>query len=263
MPTSNGIFYEQQSGGLCRMHSLNAFFGYSKISPRDFQEYISQYDKYLKKRFNITVSSSAFDLINSDQTNLVAWILKQHKVHVRYYALNTLHGKQLDPKIEKAPFVFVYNAGHIWGIRLHNGKHYKVDSMGGVQSYHISNLRGQRDIGIMVPVPLKYEWDKKVDKINEILDREGIKTKKQLGEYLKKLHKEGSVLGELEIPLGVAMSILETKMSKPPRREFQRITDLIYRYNSFISVFTDGNYNKIGLILKHVPDIIFELISLQ
>lgn len=245
------------------MHSLNAFFGHSRISTGDFNKWIAIYDAYLEERFNVSTSSASFDLTNSDQTNLVSFILKRHKVHARYYALNTVHGKPLDPEVEKAKFVFVYNASHIWGIKKVDNKHYKVDSMGGVQPFNIQGLRSMRDIGILVPVPLKYEWNKKVDTINAILDKEGIKSKKQLKQYLTRLHKEKEILGLLEIPMGVAMSILETNMSRPPNPEFIQITNLVNRYNTFLSKFTDGQYNNLGLILEHVPDIIFELVSLQ
>jgi hypothetical protein len=245
------------------MHSLNAFFGNSKITSDNFHKWISIYDAYLKKRFNVSTSSATFDLTNSDQTNLVSFILKQYKVHARYYAINTVHGKQLDPEVEKAEFVFVYNSGHIWGIRKLNGKHYKVDSMGGVQQFNIQGLSSMRDIGILVPVPLKYEWNKKINIINDILDKEGVRCKKQLVQYLTRLHKEKEILGCLEIPMGVAMSILETNLSRPLNSEFKQITYLIAKYNSFLEKFTNGQYNNLGLILEYVPDLIFELVLLQ
>lgn len=261
--TRTGIFYEEQSGGLCRMHSLNAYFGFGKIHAGNFQKWIVTYDTYLKDRFNINTSSATFDLMNSDQTNLVSFILKKHKVHARYYALNTLYKKPLDAEVVKSQFVFVYNAGHIWGIKLSNGKHYKVDSMGGVQPFNIQGLRSMKDIGILVPVPLKCEWDKKVNTINAIMDKEGIKSKGDLGKYLRYLHENNDVLGCLEIPLGVAISIMETNMSNTYNPEFKQINDLIDLYLEFIVIFTDGNYNKIDLILKYVPDIIFKLVSLH
>ena len=80
---------------------------------------------------------------------------------------------------------------------------------------------------------------------------------------MRRLHSNNDVLGCLEIPLGVAVSIMETNMSNPPNIEFKQITDLIDRYLKFLVIFTDGNYNKIELILEYVPDIIFELVSLQ
>ena len=263
MDSRYGIFYETQSRGLCRMHVINAFFGYDKISVRDFQKYIELYDDHIKKLFNVSTSSASFDLINSDQTNLVSFILKRHKLHTRYYSLNTVYGKPLDSDIEKAVFIFVYNLTHIWGVRKKDNKYYKVDSIGGVQPFNIQSLRSTRDIGLLVPVPLKYEWNKKVNYINSILDREHIKSKEDLAQYLTRLHKEREILGDLEIPLGVAISILDTNQSTPPKPEFKQITNLINKYNLFLSQFTNGQYNNLYLILKYVPDIIFELTSLQ
>lgn len=263
MPVSNGIFYENQSGGLCRMHSINAFFGYRKITPGLFKKFINEYDKYLQKRFNVDVSSSQFDLINSDQTNLVLWVLKQYCVHMRYYSLNSLYNKPVVEDIKKAEFVFMYNERHIWGIRLHNGKHYTVDSIGGVRMYNINSIKHTRDIGIMLPVPLKKEWGIMTKKINTILDKENIKSKMDFANYLKLLHKNKMVLGDIEIPLGVSISILETKMPIPRPPEFNRISDLIEKYNMFVSIFTNGNYNNIELILNNVPGIVFNLLSLM
>ena len=67
----------------------------------------------------------------------------------------------------------------------------------------------------------------------------------------------------MEIPLGVAISIMETNMSDIYSPEFKQISDLIDLYLEFLVIFTDGNYNKIDLILKYIPDIIFKLVSLQ
>lgn len=262
MPFSNGIFYENQYGGLCRMHSINAFFGYRKITPEMFKEFIHKYDMYIKKRFNVKTSSSDFDLVNSDQTNLVLWILKHYRIHMRYYSLNSLYDKSVDDEIKKSEFIFMYNERHIWGVRLHNRKHYTVDSISGVRLYNINSISNTKNIGIMLPVSLKKEWYIMTRKINNILDREKIKSKKDLENYLKTLHKNKLILGDIEIPLGVSISILETKMPIPSPPEFKRISDLINKYNTFISIFTNGNYNNLELILENLPDILFNLMSL-
>jgi len=264
MPTDRryNIFYENQSGGLCRLHSLNAFFGYSKINSNMFQKCVKLYDTYLKKRFNVNISSAAYDLVNSDQTNLVSYILKKHRIHVRYYALNSIYGKPLDKEILDTGFIFVYNFGHIWGVRKKNGSHYKVDSLGGVSRFNINSLSSIKDIGLLVPVPLQYEWTKKVKMIKAILLINTINNKKDLSMYLEKLHEQKKILGELEIPLGVAISILETNLPYTFNPEFKKIYDIVDQYNIFIKQFTKGQYTNINLINKYVPDIIFKLISL-
>ena len=260
--TKYNIFYENQIGGLCRKHALNAFFGFNKITTNDFNNWIKLYDNYIKNHFCINTSSSDFDIINSDQTNLVSFILKQHKIHTRFYSLNSIYGQTLDKEIIKAEFIFVYNSDHIWGIKLVNGKHYKVDSIGGVQPFNIKSLRCTKNIGLLVPVPLKYEWDKKIEQISMILDRENINTKKEFELYLKKMNKNNNVLGDLEIPLGVSISILETNL-QGDNTKFKKIRELVRKYLLFISIFTKGNYNNINLILQYVPDIVFELMSLR
>lgn len=258
-----GIFYENQCGGLCRLHSLNAFFEGSKLSQDDFQRYISIYDQYIKTRFNIETSSASFDLISSDQTTLVSFILKHFKVHTRYYALNTIYGKNLDADITTADFIFIFNSNHIWGIRKKDGTHYTVDSMSGVRPFNINSLRDIKDIGLLVPVSLKKEWEKQIHNINDILDKNIIKNKQQLCEYLIRLHDDKKILGDLEIPIGVSISILETNIRGLSGVEFKKIDDLIKKYNLFITTFTRGNYNNIQLILDNIPDIIFDLMSLQ
>ena len=184
------IYYEKQLGGLCRMHSLNAFFGKAKISPSTFQDWIRLYDLYLKKRFNVNTSSASYDLVNSDQTNLVSFVLKKYKIHVRYYALNSVYGKRLDPEIYKANFIFVYNFGHIWGIRKKNRKYYKVDSMSGVSPFGINHITSIKNIGLMVPVSLRSEWNLKVSLIRNILSQNGIHNKQQLAKYLRMLREK-------------------------------------------------------------------------
>jgi hypothetical protein len=256
------IFFEKQSGGLCRMHALNAFFGYSKISPVQFHRYIKEYDEFMLQRFNIKTSSAKFDMVNSDQSSLVSWILKQHKIHARYYALNSVYGKPLDPDFDNTPFFFMYNDGHIWGIRKKNNIHYKVDSISGVRSISLLSLTREKNVGFLLPVPLKYEWYNQVSKINTILDREYVRSKQELIKYLNMLHTRKMILGDLEIPMCVAVSILETHTPNPSKK-FARIGNLINKYNEFLTVFTNGNYNDISLINSYVPDIIFELISLS
>jgi hypothetical protein len=261
-----GIFYERQSGGLCRLHSLNAFFGRAEITPKAFSAYVKEYDCYLRARFNITTSSASFDLVNSDQTNLVAFILRHYGIHVRYYALNSLYKKPLDPDILTAPFVFVYDQSHIKGVRRGTppatAAHYCVDSARGVRPYSIQALKTTKNIGVLVPVKSKHEWRAQVDSIRRTLGNARVETKADLVVYLTHLNKKKQVLGDLEIPMGVAVSILETGLPARPCEEFRPIEDLVRLYNGFVAQFTRGRYGDLELILRYVPDVIFTLIAL-
>lgn len=262
---SGFVFCERQSGGLCRMHALNAYFGRAKITPAEFHRYVVIYDAYLKARFNVETSSADFDLVNSDQTNLVSYVLQRHGVHARYYALNTAHGKPLDPDITGAPFVFVYNEGHIWGVRLHGGAHYKVDSIGGVTPFDIQSLRHTRDIGLIVPVPSRDEWRKRVREISAVLDAAGVRGEGDLAVYLRELHAQKMNLGDLEIPLGVAVSIMEMTLTRngAVRPGFDGLKRICDDYSEFVAQFTAGQYMNLPLVLRYVPGIITRLIALR
>jgi hypothetical protein len=257
-----GIFFERQRGGLCRMHALNAYFNKALITPTIFSIYVKKYDKYLKNRFNVITSSAKFDLVNSDQTTLVAFILREHGIHVRYYSLNSAYNIVLDKEIIDAPFMFVYNDAHIWGIRRINQLYYKVDSIGGVKKININSLRREKNIGLLVPVDKRQEWYTHVRCIRNTLDINSVTTKKQLSMLLKKYHDEKHILGDLEIPMGVSISIMELQAGQSRITEFTPIHQIIDTYNEFIVLFTAGRYNDLPLILKYVPDIIFDIIKL-
>ena len=204
------IYYQRQSGGLCRMHSLNAYFGEDKISPQQFEEYQQEYDIYQKK-FNFQSSCKDFDIVASDQKNLVSFILKKHKVYSRYYAMNSMFRKNINDilSILKGDFIFIYNEGHIWGIRKKDGKWYTVDSIGGVRPANITHLMGQKNVGFIVPVDIQKEFYTNLKLVKTILG--GCPTVETIKKYLVQKNKEKKILCDLEIPLGICMDIWETQ----------------------------------------------------
>ena len=263
-----GVYYETQVGGLCRMHVLNAFFGNHKISHEAFLEYAKAYDSFMAEKFGVHFSSLNYDVVGSDQTNIISYILKRHGICSRYYAPNSLYGAtDIEVNVlREAPFVFVYNAGHIWGVIKKGGTHYRVDSMDGVSIYQFQDVTKTSNIGFIVPVAPEQEWNRQLFIIDRILDVNNIKTRNHLREYLLKLHNNKKILGELEVPLGVACSILEMKLalhSSVMQHSFEKVGNLVKCYNAFTSILSDGQYNDVELIMSTVPDLIFNLTKLR
>ena len=163
----NSIYFDRGGGGLCRMRALNAFFG--NFVPRQvmdsakFHQYIQKYDQYLKSKFNVQTSSAAFDLVNSDQTNLVSWVLREHGIFAKYYSLNEIYGKPLP----EYTFLFVYNSGHIWAV-IKKDKYYKIDN--GVSPFNYNSLWSTKNIGVIIPLPLKKEYIRRINNINKIYE---------------------------------------------------------------------------------------------
>lgn len=262
MPMQHNIFYETQSGGLCRMHSINGYFGTHKISQSQFQEYIKKYDIEYKKKYNFDSSCLSFDLIASDQKNIVNFILKQFGIYSRYFALNQLYRKPLSniTDILEGHYFFIYNEGHIWGCRKYNDKWYKVDSLSGVTVININNILCEKNIGFIIPVNIKSEFYRNIKLIKNIINK--TPTIDDIKKYLIQQNKDKKILGDLEIPVNLCMDILDNK-SLSKNKEFQPIQIYVDVYNEFLSQFTNGNYNNINIILKYLPNIIFTLVSLS
>lgn len=257
------IYFQTQSGGLCRLHSLNGYFGKEKISIAEFNKLQNEYDNEYKKKFNFDSTCKNFDIVASDQKNIVNYILKKNGVYTRYYAINQLYKKPINTYIQdiiQGEFFFVYNESHIWGCRLKNGKWFKVDSISGVSPYNINNLSNEKNIGFIVPVNIKKEFYTNLKCIKKTL---GVFSKEDISLYLIQKHKEKKILGELEIPLGICMDIFETNLIKNTGYEFNPIKIQVERYNEFLSKFTDGGYTNIKLILEYLPNILSELVSIN
>lgn len=252
-------YWEPQEGGLCRMHALNAFFGKREIDPEQFKAYCSEYDEYATNRYKTNVSSSDFDVINSDQMNVISWILKKKGIWTQYYALNELYGKQIKfPQHNIGAFVFVYNSDHIWGIKCINDKTYCIDSLSsGPILCDLESLQHVRNIGLIFPVEMIQEYHIQIKKLQNIIphDIDQIRT------YLIKLHNNNEILGDIEIPLNKAIDILEWHgtYNKLNDEKYRPIRILINDYNKFLSQFVNGRYLDLDFIQQYLPDILYKL----
>jgi hypothetical protein len=263
------LFYEHQDGILCRKHAINAYFGYEKITVSDFYKFQDIYDIEYKKKFNIDISCKDFDVISSDQKNLVSYILKEFNVYTKYYSLNELFQKDINCIINTLAgnFFFIYNESHIYGASINNAKWYTVNSIGGVNIMDINCLTSQKNIGFIVPLDHKKEFYKNLLTIKSLF---GINnTIPHIKDFLVQNHKNKLILGDIEIPLSICIDILEYQMQLNYKKKyinneiFEPIHIKIIKYNEFLTKFTNGRYNDITLILEYLPTIIFELINLK
>ena len=287
MPFQHGIFYESQRGGLCRLHSINGFFGKVKLTTSQFTQYSKELDKYIKEKFHEESHCLKFDYVSSDHNILVSFILKHYGIYTRYFPINSLYQKRgsLQKHIGdlKGDFFFIFNSGHIWGARKKDGQWYKVDSLSGVSRFNMNSLESSRNTGFLIPVHPKVEFYRNLDKIQIILkkavpdldisDHKG--TAQKIGEYLKKLNDSHSILGELEVPLGVTMNILDVVYGKCgdyidkgsetdfKLEQFKPIERVIKRYDEFLYNFTPSQYHNYELKDKYLTDILLTLLKLK
>jgi hypothetical protein len=283
MPIQNNIYYQSQSGGLCRLHSLNGYFGCEKISLQQFNIIQKKYDDEYKIKFNVESTCKNFDIVASDQKNIINYFLKNIGIYTRYYSINQLYIKSSNKTFAEqliikndlinnlyGDYFFIYNESHIWGCRRRMGKWFKVDSIGGVSHYNINSLLTEKNIGLIIPVDIRDEFYRNLKLIHDELgvsvkntETTVKNTETTVKNYLIQKHKEKKILGELEIPLSICMDIFETNLLKKNSIKYNPIKIQVLQYNEFLSKFTKGNYNNITLILEFLPNILLELIKMS
>jgi hypothetical protein len=266
----HNIYYEKQTNGLCRKHSLNAYFGYAKISEPEFAKYQQEYDIEYAKKFNFTSTCSSFDIVASDQKNIVSYILKKNAMYTRYYAINQIFQKNVNEcilEVLHGSFFFIYNESHIYGARLKNGKWYIVNSMGGVRLTNINKITHQKNIGFIVPVSIKLEFFHNISLIKSTIGQD--LDLKNIKNFLIEKNDKSEILGNLEIPLSICMDIIDVQFQihknglNESINEFNTLYEEVVKYNSFLSEFTKGRYNDIDLIFQYIPDIVLRLVMLS
>lgn len=242
----NNIYWERQRGGLCRLHSINAYFGKLVYSTDDFWNAVSEFDEIQKNKFGTTTSCRDFDLVNSDQRNIISYILSKHGIYTRYIALNN-HKNHIDDAIASTSF-FVYNEDHIWIMSKRNDQWYKIDSMSGVGLCNPISLSREKNIGMIIPIHDKHkEFMRLSNKIHELVGPD-------IEHFLREQHLKKNIMGDLEIMLGAIMEILNVQIGQ--RNGFDHIACLLTDYDTFIKQLCTGRYNDIQFLVTHVTKIV-------
>lgn len=241
------IYWERQRGGLCRLHSINAYFGKPTCSDDAFYKAANEFDNIQKTQFGTTISCRTFDLINSDQRNLVSYILSKYGIYVRYVAIN-LHATHIEDAINSGCF-FVFNLNHIWVMKKKDDQWYKVDSMSGVSNFNPTRLRGEKNIGIMIPIAnLAAEATQLSKQIDIAIDGDVLN-------FLKINHAAKKILDNVEVYLGALVEILRVQLAG--REGFVFIEEIIQRYNSFVrTLCVQHRYSDLAFLNANVPPIL-------
>ena len=240
------IYWERQRSGLCRLHSLNAYFGKLMYSTSDFWELADEFDERQNDMFGVTTSCRNFDLVNSDQRNLITFVLSKNKIYSRYISINS-HKDSIDDAEESGSF-FVYNFDHIWIMSKHNNIWYKIDSMSGVSKYNISRLGKEKNIGLIIPIKNTHNEFMKLAAKMKMLVGNDVET------FLREQNQKEKNIGELEIILGAIIEVLRVQLNE--RTKWSHVSDLIYYYDEFTKELSKGNYNKLSFVLQHIVPII-------
>ncbi len=259
------MYREQQQGGLCRMHAINAFFSKRRYDPRQFQALLKEFQEDLEANgFSGHLDIGQYDLFHGSQETIMSYALKKHGIFstlVPYGHIQKWKDPLADGKMDwnalttTRDFVFVFNSAHVWGVRrLYNAnggsnEWYLIDSMKpirrlGCLNHYIKTLGNTH--GLVIPRHRHQAirlFDAYVSKSHQVV-------LESLHNYYG-LHKG---LHELEIWLNVATEAI--------RYTYKDYDDIRQRCLDLRSKW-EGNRAQAGLLLKDIEVLILDLYAFR
>lgn len=129
------MYWERQRGNLCRLHSLNAFFGEKYIDDNKFKHLCEKYDE-------IVPGLKTDDMDGFSQGRcIINWILYLHGYHSVLIPINKFNNRQyIDLEHykhivneNKVNSIFEFNEKHVWiNKKNEKNKWHKLDSITGI-----------------------------------------------------------------------------------------------------------------------------------
>ena len=250
---SKTLYWESQKGDLCRLHSLNTYFGYKKISENEFKRYCQEYNKYIKDSYNEIIKSENYDIFPT--YSLMSYII--HQIEGKYCYFIPYGGLKkeimpLEKLLNKSSSFFVFNRKHVFTVKYHNKKWYKIDSLAGILPITLSRLQNDR-LGFIIPRNDEdLEFDKSIfmTKIKNYLNQNNIETKTNVVEWMNNNYEE-KLLDDMEIYLAHLNQILINQ-----NQGMTSLVKLMSRFNQnkmdipFITRHLARGLFMLGLVIK-------------
>lgn len=128
------IYYERQRNDLCRLHSINAYYGYSKLSEQEFYIFCEEYDTLIKglKSRNMdgfAEGRSIISYILDKISNKYVFLIPINSYSRSREHIDTVRYSKL---LQQLSSFFEFNKNHVWFNKKINNKWYKIDSISGV-----------------------------------------------------------------------------------------------------------------------------------
>ncbi len=250
----SNIYYEKQKGGLCRKHSLNAFFGKEKITEPEFNSLCQEFDQYLVNKGYVSQhKTKEFDQIHSSQESIVSYILKKNGKHCLFIAFNYVKQYLNERKInfqqltKDSTDIFVFNQNHIWLCKKVDDLWYRIDSLSGVKRDNINMLPRQKNIGVII-VRNKEECQTDLQFYrNKLLEH--FEDLSQIEHTIEEIYKKGDILGNIELEMTLCFEILEYLGKGNPN------------YQEFLKKYEKNRFNlqmikeQVAKFVKHLSDV--------
>jgi len=258
------VYWEKQSGGLCRKHSLNAYFEGPKLSSCDFQEICKKYDKYIYDKYNVVIDTESNDCMFANDMGIISYIVKKYNhTYCFHFPINyigyTLGMYNIDDFLQwinETDFFFVYNHGHIWGVKKNQGQWYKVDSLSGVNPFNVGSIINEKNVGLIVPrqySTYKSDITLVLESIRKYIVKNGNEPSSLNGiiKVVKNNITKDELLGDMETLYAMAIDIIDAMVSEH---------GLVSIYNKFLHYF-ERNKSDTEFIETWFPLMVDRLIN--
>lgn len=129
---SHEIYREQQQGGNCRKHAVNAYLSYRNHPILTMPQWQSHMNEFAKQWSHTGLDPTSWDFFGPAQENIITHIchtLTNVWSRVVPYSHIQKYISTHDIDMADEHFIFVFSASHIWGVRYHKGSWWLVDSM--------------------------------------------------------------------------------------------------------------------------------------
>jgi hypothetical protein len=168
---NSNIYWERQSGDLCRLHSINAYFGFKKLDHNSFFKYCSEYDDVIEG-----LKTQGMDGFSEGRC-IISYILdKLDSKYIFLIPINSYNGirNHIDigrytKLIPKLWCYFEFNKGHVWLNKKINGIWYKIDSISGVNRIDNPIIKNN---GYLIVIDGKHLYNEIFDTIKIIHDNQ-------------------------------------------------------------------------------------------
>lgn len=236
------MYREQQEGGLCRMHAINAFFSKRKYTRAQFQGLLSEFKQYLKDSgFSGHCDVDSYDLFHESRETIMSYALKRNGIFSTLVPIRHIQ-KRTDWASLARDFVFVFNQSHVWGVRLGHDGWYLIDSMRPIQRLGCLNAYAKSlgdQHGMVIPRHRHDaidEFGRHVDMAHSIIDS-------GLEAYCTKM----SGLGDLDSYLSIAAETLQYAYG-----DFSREIQIFKQVRSKWNV----NRGCLNVVFKDIEDLV-------
>ena len=162
------IYYEKQRGDLCRLHSLNAYFGYKKFDEPEFFKLCAEYDEEIRG-----LKTQVMDGFSEGRC-IISYVL--NKIDNKYVFLIPINSyKNARDNIDLTRYnllikhincFFEFNKNHVWINKKINRSWNKIDSISGVNRVNAPRIGQNGYLLVLEDKVLFNELEYLLNKIN-------------------------------------------------------------------------------------------------